>query len=741
MSFQPSNTAEIAARFINQTNRHIFLTGKAGTGKTTFLKHLLASTHKKTAVVAPTGIAALNAGGSTIHSMFQLPFGIFVPENSYSANTSVSVQLCDRNTLLKKHHVSAQKRAVIREMELLIIDEVSMLRCDLLDAIDAMMRHVRGKHHQTFGGVQVLFIGDLHQLPPIAKEEEWQVLSRYYNGIHFFEALVFKNAPPLLIELDKIYRQNNPEFITLLNHLRNNTFTANDEAILNRYYKANFIQQPNDNYITLTTHNYKANQINQRFLEQLQEPAFSYSAEIKQEFPEHMFPVEFDLVLKKGAQVMFIKNDISGQQRFFNGKLARVSCISKNEIEVTFEDETKLVLEKYTWQNKRFSLDPASNEIKDEVIGEFIHYPIKLAWAITVHKSQGLTFDRAVIDVGSAFAPGQVYVALSRLRDLNGLVLTSKINFNSLGQDERIVSYTATKTNHDAVLETLKTESKAFLEHYLESCYDFKWLNYSIGKHLEDHLEKNKSKLKQKFTASMQEIQAKTNELKEHADKFTIQLKKIAETDSSETNHMLSKRTKEAEAYFVPLLKKACSVVSAHIDNLRDEKKVKQYLNELIKLEGLFHEQIKKCRKASSFCECFVNDESLTREKTQLLSEQNNREQINVSKKEKISGKKASKGDSVKETLNLYKSGKSVMEITEIRQMATSTIEGHLAQAVASGNLSAADILAEDKIKTIHQAAQQVSENGLKSLKDFLGDSFSYSDIKIAMACFKNTEA
>lgn len=739
MEFTLSDNAEIASRFINQTNRHVFLTGKAGTGKTTFLKHILANTHKKAAVVAPTGIAALNAGGTTIHSMFQLPFGIFVPQQVFT--TSSNLQLTDRSSLIKKHHVSAQKRAVIRELELLIIDEVSMLRCDILDAMDAMMRHVRGKHHLSFGGVQVLFIGDLHQLPPIAKEEEWNILSAFYKSIHFFEARVLQENPPLLIELEKIHRQNNPEFISLLNNLRNNQLSKKDADLLNQFYKEGFRQHTNGHYITLTTHNYKANQINQQFLNDLHTTAFEYEAETKNDFPEHLFPLESKLILKKGAQVMFIKNDISGKQRYFNGKLATVKNLQSNSIEVAFEDGSGITVEKYTWQNKRFSLDPSSNDIKEEIIGEFIHYPIKLAWAITVHKSQGLTFDRAVLDIGDAFAPGQVYVALSRLRDLSGLVLTSKINTQSLLNDERIISYTSEKRKPADIVEQLRADSKSFMEYYLINCYDFKWLEYTVGKHLEEHLEKNKSKLKQKFAISMQDIHTKIKELKEHADKFIVQLKKISSGEASDMYVALAKRTADAEAYFVPKLKEACSVISAHIDNLRDEKKVKQYLAELISLEGLFFDQIKKCRKATSFCECCCNGESLTREKTLGLAEQHIRVTENTSEKTKEKKKKTEKGDSVKESTELFLSGKSISEIATLRNMASSTIEGHLAQAVASGKIKAHQLVAEEKITAIHRAAEKTEEPGLKPLKELLGDNYTYSDIKIAMACFKKPEA
>ncbi|MFO0435098.1 MAG: ATP-dependent RecD-like DNA helicase, partial [Sphingobacteriaceae bacterium] len=447
-----SEAALLASKFINQTNRHVFLTGKAGTGKTTFLKYIIQHTHKKAAIVAPTGIAAINAGGTTIHSMFQLPFGSFVPVQSYQQKGGSFIQLNDRQSLFKNHQMNKTKRAIIRELELLIIDEVSMLRADLLDAIDAMMRSVRGRTYLPFGGVQVLFIGDMYQLPPVVKDEEWQVLSEFYKSIYFFDSIVLQNDPPIYIELDKIYRQNDQQFISVLNNLRDNKVTRTDVELLNRYYKPQFKQQVNDNYITLTTHNHKANKINKDFLAELKGDSFYYQAEIKDDYPENLFPLEQTLELKKGSQVMFIKNDISGNQNYFNGKLAKVVDLSNKEIFVEFEDGQKIKLEKYKWENKRYIVNDLTNEIEEEVIGEFVHYPVKLAWAITVHKSQGLTFDKAIIDVADAFAPGQVYVALSRLRDLNGLILTSPINFNSISSDQHVTDFSNTK-NEGAELE------------------------------------------------------------------------------------------------------------------------------------------------------------------------------------------------------------------------------------------------------------------------------------------------
>jgi nucleoside-triphosphatase THEP1 len=736
----PTEAALVASKFINQTNRNVFLTGKAGTGKTTFLKHIIAHTHKKAAIVAPTGIAAINAGGTTIHSMFNIPFGSFVPVQNYTQKTNSYIQLTDRHTLFKTQFINSNKRAIIRELELLIIDEVSMLRADILDAIDAVMRHVRGKSYLPFGGVQVLFIGDMYQLPPVVKENEWQVLGEFYKSIYFFDAQVLQKEPPIYIELDKIYRQNNPEFITVLNNLRNNCITKNDTDILNKYYKPNFKQTINDNYITLTTHNRKADLINKSFLSELKTPSYFYEAEIKEEFPDNMFPIERTLELKMGSQVMFIKNDLSGEQKYFNGKLAKVIDLTTKEIQVEFEDGRKLKLEKYTWDNKKYVLDAGTNEIKEETVGQFIHYPIKLAWSITVHKSQGLTFDKAIIDVVDAFAPGQVYVALSRLRDLSGLILTSPINFTSISSDVKISEFSGTKDlQHDLSIQ-LANETTKFLKYYFNYCYDFTWLYNSLNRHYKEHFEDHKSKLKVRFANWMQDLIERNEKLKAHADKFARELNSIIELAQPGWKENLIKRTKDAQGYFCPILKEMSSSVLAQIELLRDEKKVKQYIGELAKLEILFFEQSKKVQKAVGLCQAIMNGEEYTKDNIQQIIKDSARdEKIEVveiekkrTKKEKVPKEK--KIDTKQLTFDLYKEGKTIEQIAAIRNFAITTIEGHLVHFVKSKELDATEFVSKEKLNKILMLAASLEEPTLSHLKAELGDDYSYTEIKMAMA-------
>src|SRR6478736_4221412 len=480
-----SEEAVYTLRFINQTQRSVFLTGKAGTGKTTLLREIIQTTHKNTVVVAPTGIAALNAGGVTIHSMFQLPLGGFIPDNS-APQFSDTTKFETKATLRRHFKMSSQKRAVIRNMELLIIDEVSMLRADLLDAMDFMMQTVRRKS-APFGGVQVLFIGDLLQLPPIIRDEEWRTLRNYYKGKFFFHSHVIQQYPPLYIELSKIYRQTDDSFISILNNLRNNKVTQSDVQMLNEFVQPNFDLKANKGYITLTTHNAKADVMNTQSLEDLEGKQMTFLPVITGDFPEKIYPVDSNLQLKVGAQIMFVKNDLSQEKNYFNGKMGVVKTMTSKEIWVHFPDEDKTIeVDKYEWQNIRYTVNELTKEIEEEILGTFVHYPIKLAWAITVHKSQGLTFDKAALDVSQVFLPGQAYVALSRLRSLNGLILLSPLRMNGISNDQDVMDFSLNKASETVLESALQRETKNFIYNYLRNSFDWnqlaqEWRNHQFS--------------------------------------------------------------------------------------------------------------------------------------------------------------------------------------------------------------------------------------------------------------------
>ncbi|MEP0712012.1 MAG: AAA family ATPase, partial [Algoriphagus sp.] len=456
MENQSTDKLELAAKFVNNTGAPIFLTGKAGTGKTTFLKNLARQTHKKHVIVAPTGIAALNAGGVTIHSQFLFPLGFFLPVNEPEGNFSDQYGCFTQHTLIRKHPLNALRKNVLKSIELLVIDEVSMLRADVLDAIDYRLRSVKRNFNTPFGGVQVLMIGDLFQLPPIVRDNEWQILSRFYPSMHFFEARVLQESGLVYLVLDKIFRQQDEEFIQVLNHLRENTVTSEDIALLNRHFKTQEEISEIKDCITITTHNYKADQINREQLMALKGESSFYEAEIENDFPENIYPLPKSLELRVGAQVMFIKNDSSGNQDYFNGKLATVDELKADQISVLLEgSKYPYQLKKEIWENKKYIINADTKELEEEVIGTFSQFPIKTAWAVTVHKSQGLTFDQAIIDVENAFAPGQVYVALSRLRSLGGLILRTRIQNHGMQSDMQVQTFVESAQKNSKLDELL----------------------------------------------------------------------------------------------------------------------------------------------------------------------------------------------------------------------------------------------------------------------------------------------
>jgi hypothetical protein len=458
---QPTNSYyELAYDFANYTNRSLFLTGKAGTGKTTFLKKLKEQSKKSMAIVAPTGVAAINAGGVTIHSFFQLPFAPFIPTDE------------SRKNLIGKIRMNNVRRNVLDRLEMLVIDEISMVRADLLDEIDAVLRHFR-RRNEPFGGVQMIFIGDMYQLSPVCNEIEWQMLAGYYPSIYFFDSVAVRSQPPVYIEFDNIFRQSNISFIQLLNEVRNNKISNESFELLQGLYRPDFEPPKNDTYITLTTHNYKADDINSRELAKLKGDSRKFKAVIEGDYPEKSYPTEPELEFKIGAKVMFLKNDKENPRRYYNGKIGEITSFGSDGICVkcTGEDTINVVAE--IWENISYTTDPETKQIVETTLGTFKQYPLRLAWAITIHKSQGLTFDKAVIDAGQAFAPGQVYVALSRCRSLEGLVLLSKINRNSLSVDENIIRHGELKLPVEMLNNQLDISKKEYRESMLIATFDF----------------------------------------------------------------------------------------------------------------------------------------------------------------------------------------------------------------------------------------------------------------------------
>lgn len=577
---EPNEIFSLAEEFIHHTSRCLFLTGKAGTGKTTFLKKIKTTTRKNTIVVAPTGVAAIHAGGTTLHSFFQLPFSPYVPSVNVS---SAEGDLSDRITLLKNLRIEGEKRSLFREMELLIIDEISMVRADVLDAVDTILRYFRKKAHLPFGGVQVLFIGDLFQLPPVVPDADWTILRNYYKSPFFFDAHVMQAFPPVYLELDTIYRQRDPVFIEALNRIRNNELGTADLAFLNERYSPGFKPETNDGYITLTTHNYKADKINAAELANLTADLHRFEGIVEGEFSERSFPTDKLLLLKKGAQVMFVKNDMERVRRYYNGKIGLVKRIEAGKIVVAFPKEgIEVDVEKDTWRNIKYTFNASTRQVEEDELGTFTQYPLRLAWAVTIHKSQGLTFDKVIIDAENSFAPGQVYVALSRCTSLQGIVLCSKIRPSSVKTDERVVRFAEQAKPVAELKPVLHYERKQHVLSTVLAIFDFA-LAIEEVRRFNDVIEQKKKNLdKPEALALVTLILKRLTDQQAVALKFQHQLRDIA---AQQDENLLSNRIEAGVAYFSDFFStEIMAPLQVYETSLKNRSKVKQYRKKLCEL-------------------------------------------------------------------------------------------------------------------------------------------------------------
>jgi len=749
-----SNAAAYVLRFINQTQKSVFLTGKAGTGKTTLLREIITTTHKNTVVVAPTGIAALNAGGVTIHSMFQLPFAAFLPDANTDPYISENSRFENRNTLSRHFKMNGAKRAVIQNMELLVIDEVSMLRVDIMDAMDFMLRKVR-RNEQPFGGVQVLFIGDLLQLPPVIKNEEWSVLQRYYRGKFFFHSHVIQQNPPLYIELEKIFRQTDSEFISVLNNLRNNTVTTNDLAILNQYVQPDFDFKKNPGFITLTTHNAKADAINSNALAELEGEVYTFQPEIVGDFPDKIYPVEEQLKLKVGAQVMFVKNDLSFEKQYFNGKMGVVKSISSREIFVHFPEENKTIeVERYEWKNIRYYVDEMTKEIEEEILGTFTHYPIKLAWAITVHKSQGLTFDKAALDVSQVFLPGQAYVALSRLRSLKGLILLSAIQMNGISNDADVMDYAQSRVSVEKLEGELVSETRVFLLNYLKDSFNWQELATQWSKHQQTYLSETGKSPKGQSKVWAQQQSLAVHELREPSQKFIAQLTKLFQQEPVDLA-FIEERINKAFDYFFPKLDELTFELYWKIEEIKRLKKVKAFFEELSELEELQTNAVLRLLKVKLLLRAVLENKEISKEvllspylqkykqdKIEIIREALRKTSVTLiededdierytSKKKKT---KEPKKSTYEETLELWTQNLSIAEIAGIRKLTVGTVYTHFSKLIQMEAIEISDVLPQDKLKKLASAFKEYSGEGLGEIKEKYGDEFSWEELRLYKA-------
>lgn len=807
-----NETFELAYRFVTETNENIFLTGKAGTGKTTFLKYLKEHCNKNIVVAAPTGVAAINAGGVTLHSLFQLPFHPFLP------NPSSRVDLRSR---LK---YSRNRLQTLEKMDLLVIDEISMVRCDTIDAIDEILRSVRSNRNELFGGVQVLFIGDLYQLPPVAVRHEWEILSEYYASPFFFDAQCLRQELPVFIELSTIYRQTDLTFINMLNRIRNNAMDEDTFEQLNERYDPLFRPETGSRFITLTSHNAQADAINQRELSKLITAHYSFKAEIEGDFPENNFPVDEVVTLKKGAQVMFVKNDVHG--RYFNGKIGTIHSLSAEEIIVNADGEL-IEVGQETWDNTRYEVDRQEGKLKQEILGTFTQYPLRLAWATTIHKSQGLTFNHVMIDAAKAFAGGQVYVALSRCTTLEGIVLMTKIPPQAITCNPHVVAI----HNHfseNTLADRFQSARAAFVQKLMSDIFSFEKVREECV-HLKGLIDLNTDKLNAEATGWANALYQRIADDAEVGKKFLGQVSRLlSEENVIEKNHSLQKRITAAALHFdkrlletlqlvekpkmesehtEPARKISASLVALHTllsdvydslqycmsdfvlhDYLKHKfdykpkvKKINIYAsadddndnpgNEDL-LKQLKHWRNEVCKKYDLPVYFVANQQTLSQVATQLPAtasalksikgfgaakvkrygeeilaivreycEKNglegNMTRIAVKPEKEKTKPSAQKESTQAISFQLFRNGKSIEEIAKERNMAVTTIEGHLSAFIADGLVDVNKFVSPEYQKQIIDAAETHGWESLKILKEHLPEQISYGQIRMIKASLK----
>ncbi|UKM66397.1 helix-turn-helix domain-containing protein [Flavobacteriaceae bacterium GSB9] len=809
-----NNELDLAWDFINNTNRTIFLTGKAGTGKTTFLHQLKQRSLKRMVVVAPTGVAAINAKGVTIHSFFQMPFGPILPETDLNASKGFNRKF------------SKTKINIIKSMDLLVIDEISMVRADLLDGIDRTLRRFRNRN-KVFGGVQLLMIGDLQQLSPVIKEQEWDLLKHIYKNGFFFSSIAFQQSRAITIELKHIYRQENPKFIEILNQIRNNTLSESAAEELNKRFIQDFQPKADEGYISLTTHNNKAEATNRVELDKLKSKSLTYKAEIEGKFPEYAYPNNENLELKVGAQVMFVKNDSSGEQRYFNGKIGKVIHLDTDEVVVHCpEDEFNIIVTPETWENINYSINSETKAISEEKIGSYSQMPLRLAWSITIHKSQGLTFERAIIDAQGAFAHGQTYVALSRCKSLEGLVLKSKVHPSQIISDNQVNAFNEDAEKNAPDEKVLTQSQKAFQLELIEELFNFYAFLHPVNRIL-DVYYKNRTVVEGPIGDTFEKLKSTIAHFLKVSNGFKNQLKELSENDPvlPEQSKTIQDRFNKAVTYFKTEIVKHVaaplqsfgfttdnqaigSEITKHLDafeallatkqlyfkeivdgfhvnsflelrakavftekekpkkkrktivegtsNIELFERLRTLRNDLAQEKDLIHYQIFTQKALYEMCETLptnknelleVNGMGKTRVKkygSNILEvirgycEEHNIEVSGEIELFKVPKTKRKKGDTKKESLRMFKSGKSIQDIADERELNENTIFGHLASFVHAGEIKVTDLMSAEHYDELKTAIPQISFENLSDLKHQLGDKYSYGELRLVLEYLKD---
>lgn len=679
MTKQHNREMNLAWQYIEGTNVSVFLTGKAGTGKTTFLRRIRELSPKRMVVVAPTGVAAINAQGVTIHSFFQLPLGVHIPGTTYKEGGN-------------HYQLSQEKKNIMRTMDLLVIDEISMVRADLLDAIDTVLRKYKDRY-RPFGGVQLLLIGDLQQLAPVAVEKEWNMLKDYYQTPFFFSSHALQQVRFVTIELQHIYRQQDERFISLLGKIRNGQLDAATIQALNTRYIPNYEPKDDEQCIRLTTHNYMAQRVNDSKLAALPSREYKFEAVVDGDFPESSYPADAILTLKVGAQVMFIRN--AADQSYYNGKVGKVVGFAEDVVLVECSDDTTPIhVMPVTWENNRMRINEQTKEIEEETIGTFQQYPLRLAWAITIHKSQGLTFDHAILDVNDSFAHGQVYVAMSRCRTLEGMVLNRPLDIRSLMEDRSVNDFiTHELANSADAPAQLGIYRQEFYKVLLEELFTFTQLRIELNyvvRVLEEHLAKQQPELTQAWKEAAQQFEENVYKV---SMKFHVQLQRTMADPSSAP--VLNERIQKGTAYFVEQLYLLDDLNEQTKPEIGNKTVKKQFQNAIDTFRLDFQT---KTLTLELVGEHGFSVKTYLRDKANALLTD-----FAAERKRKKKAKKEPKEKTQAVSLRLFREGKSVDEIAKERNLTSNTIFGHLAGFVEAGEVEVHDLVSDAHLTLVRE--------------------------------------
>lgn len=739
MTLQMEKNKELrtAWEFVENTGKSVFLTGKAGTGKTTFLKTLQKHSRKRMVVVAPTGVAAINAGGVTIHSFFQLPLSPYVPGARFDS----------------KFAYSSEKRKIIRTMDLLLIDEISMVRCDVLDAVDTVMRRFR-EHNKPFGGVQLVMIGDLRQLTPVVTDDEWALLSQHYASPYFFSSNALKLLDYVTIELQRVYRQEDEKFITILNHVRDGNATAEDMQTLNSRYIPTFRPKPEEGYIRLTTHNRIADNYNASELSALTAKAFTFDAEIDRDFPAINYPTDQHLTLKVGAQVMFLKNEPNGL--YYNGLIGHVTYVDQGQILVKVPDKEKAIdVQEVVWENTKYRLNEQSRQIEAEVVGTFKQYPLRLAWAITIHKSQGLTFSHAIIDARLSFASGQVYVALSRCRSLEGMILSSPITPSAIINDARVSDYVASQEERTQQsvnrLDDLKEEyrrqllvelfsfghlieAESRLDRVMQEFFYAKTPLTELHHSALADLRKTLLPIASKWTSVINGMPAEQL----HSDDFLSRMKRSAAYFAGAITDILDE-TIEKTQHLTTDNKVVNKRLDAAYTEVREALTAKRLTLEAITTNGFTPQGYLKSRQEAILAAMDATDKGSMRGKKVKARGQNRKNSATKElHKDTASRQKQPKPDTRKATLDLYKQGKNITQIATERNLTEGTVFNHLAWYVLRGQLPQTAILSQRHFDIISRIISNVGATAtIAQIKALCPAEITWNEIRYVISRMK----